>query len=54
LLTGTFLREGEDLRITYQLIDAKMERILGTGTVDLKYDNLLQVQDQVTEQVIQS
>lgn len=53
LLTGTFLREGEDLRITYQLIDVKMERILGTGTVDLKYDNLLRVQDQVAEQVIQ-
>jgi tetratricopeptide (TPR) repeat protein len=53
LLTSTFLREGEDLCITYQLIDVKMERILGTGTVDLKYYHLLRVQDQVAEQVIQ-
>jgi TolB-like protein len=53
LLTGTFLREGENLRVTYELIDAKTERILGTGTVDLKYDNLLRVQDQVAQQVIQ-
>jgi DNA-binding winged helix-turn-helix (wHTH) protein/TolB-like protein len=54
LLTGTFLREGQDLRITYQLIDVKSERVLGTGTVDLKYDNLLRVQDQVAQQVIQT
>jgi TolB-like protein len=28
LLTGTFLRDGEDLRITAQLIDVKTDKIL--------------------------
>jgi len=52
LLTGSFLRDGDNLRITYQLIEVKTEKILGRGTIDLKYDNLLRVQDQVAEQII--
>ena len=52
LLTGTFIREGEDLRITYQLIDGKTDKILGRGTIDLKYDKLLRVQDNVAQQII--
>ena len=53
LLTGTFIREGEDLRITYQLIDGKTDKILGRGTIDLKYDKLLRVQDNVAKRIIQ-
>ncbi len=53
LLTGSFIRDGDDLRITYQLIDAKSERIVGRGTIDLKYDKLLRVQDNVAQQIIQ-
>lgn len=52
LLTGNFIREGDDLRITYQLIDVKTDKILGQGTIDLKYDKLLTVQDQVAQQII--
>jgi TolB-like protein len=52
LLTGSFIREGENLRITYQLVDAKTEKILGQGVIDLKYDNLLTVQDKVSSQLI--
>jgi DNA-binding winged helix-turn-helix (wHTH) protein/TolB-like protein/Tfp pilus assembly protein PilF len=52
LLTGNFIREGRDLRITYQLVDAKTEKILGRDTINLKYDNLLAVQDKVVEQII--
>jgi DNA-binding winged helix-turn-helix (wHTH) protein/TolB-like protein/Tfp pilus assembly protein PilF len=52
LLTGSFLRDGDDLRITYQLIDVKSEAILGRGTIDLKYDNLLRVQDSVAAEII--
>ena len=52
LLTGSFIREGENLRITYQLLDAKTEKILGQGVMDLKYDNLLTVQDKVCSQLI--
>jgi DNA-binding winged helix-turn-helix (wHTH) protein/TolB-like protein/Tfp pilus assembly protein PilF len=53
LLTGSFIRDGDDLRITYQLIDAKSEKIVGRGTIDLKYDKLLRVQDNVAQQIIQ-
>jgi tetratricopeptide (TPR) repeat protein len=52
LLTGSFIRDGDNLRITYQLVDAKTERILGQGVIDLKYDNLLAVQDKVTSRLI--
>ncbi len=52
LLTGNFIREGDDLRITYQLIDLKTERILGKDTIDLKYDKLLTVQDNVAQQIV--
>jgi TolB-like protein/DNA-binding winged helix-turn-helix (wHTH) protein len=52
LLTGSFIRDGDNLRIMYQLVDAKTEKILGQGMIDLKYDNLLAVQDKVTSQLI--
>jgi DNA-binding winged helix-turn-helix (wHTH) protein/TolB-like protein len=53
LLAGSFIREGDNLRISYQLIDVKTEKILGRGMVDLKYDDLLRVQDTVATQIIQ-
>jgi len=52
LLTGTFLREGNNLRIACQLIDVKTENILWKGSFDLKYDKLLTVQDNVAQQII--
>lgn len=52
LLTGGFIRDGDNLRITYQLIDVKTEKFLGKGTIDLKYDNLLRVQDSVAGRII--
>jgi DNA-binding winged helix-turn-helix (wHTH) protein/TolB-like protein len=51
-LTGSFIRDGDNLRITYQLVDAKTEKIRSQGVIDLKYDNLLSVQDKVTSQLI--
>lgn len=52
LLTGNYIREGDELRITYQLIDVKADKILGKDTIDLKYDKLLSVQDNVARQII--
>ncbi|HEY7306892.1 MAG TPA: winged helix-turn-helix domain-containing protein [Bryobacteraceae bacterium] len=52
LLTGSFIREGDELRITYQLIDAKTDRILDRDTIDLKFERLLTVQDNVARQII--
>jgi DNA-binding winged helix-turn-helix (wHTH) protein/TolB-like protein/Tfp pilus assembly protein PilF len=52
LLTGNFMRDGDDLRITSQLVDVRTDRILWRGTFDLKYDKLLTVQDNVSQQII--
>ena len=52
LLTGTILRDGDDLRITCQLIDVRTQNILWKGGFDLKYEKLLTVQDGVADQII--
>ena len=52
LLTGNFIRDGDDLRITCQLVDVKTDNILWKGAFDLRYQRLLTVQDQVAEQII--
>ena len=52
LLTGTFIHDGDHLRITYQLIDVKTEKILGRDMIDRKYVNLFTVQDEVAQQII--
>jgi len=52
LLTGNYIRDGDDLRITCQLVDVKTRNILWKGAFDLRYQKLLTVQDQVSEQII--
>ncbi|MGB9199360.1 MAG: protein kinase [Terriglobales bacterium] len=52
LLTGTFLKDGDDLHITTQLIDVKADKILWRDAIDVKYDKLLTVQDRVAQQII--
>jgi eukaryotic-like serine/threonine-protein kinase len=53
LLTGTFIKDGDDLRITTQLIDVKPDKILWQDSFDTKFDKLLTVQDRVSELIIQ-
>ena len=52
LLAGTFIRDGDDLRITSQLIDVRTQNVLWRGTFDLKYKKLLTVQDTVAQQIV--
>jgi DNA-binding winged helix-turn-helix (wHTH) protein/TolB-like protein len=52
LLTGSFIRDGESLRVSYQLVDSRSNRIVRRGTMDLKYENMLAIQDNVSGQVI--
>jgi len=52
LLTGNFIRDGDRLRITYQLVDARANQILYTDTIDLKYDRLLTVHDDVSRRIV--
>ena len=53
LLTGSYIKDGNDLRITAQLIDVKPDRILWRDSIDVKYDKLLTVQDRVAQLIIQ-
>ena len=52
LLTGSFIKDGDDLRITTQLVDVKPDKIIWQDSIDLKYDKLLTVQDHVAQQII--
>jgi TolB-like protein len=52
LLTGAYLKDGDDLRITTQLIDARADRIIWRDTIDIKYEKLLTVEDRVARQII--
>jgi serine/threonine protein kinase/TolB-like protein len=52
LLTGSFLKDGDDLRIMAQLIDLKANRILWRDSIDVKYDKLLTVQDRVSQEIV--
>lgn len=47
LLTGSFLKDGDDLRINTQLVDVESNEILWRDTIDLKYEKLLTLQDRV-------
>src|SRR5262245_56691750 len=52
LLTGSFLKEGDDLRINLQLVDVAANQVLWSEPLNLKYDKLMTVQDRVTQEVI--
>ena len=52
LLTGSYMKDGDDLRITAQLVDVKPDKILWREAIDVKYDKLLTVQDRVAQQII--
>jgi TolB-like protein len=52
LLTGNFVREGDDLRITSELIDVRTQRILWKEAFDLKYEKLLTIQESVAQQIV--
>jgi serine/threonine protein kinase/tetratricopeptide (TPR) repeat protein len=52
LLTGSFMKDADQLRITTQLIDVSLDKILWQDVLDVKYDKLLTVQDRVSQQII--
>ncbi|MDR3698730.1 MAG: protein kinase [Candidatus Sulfopaludibacter sp.] len=52
LLTGAYLKDGDDLRITTQLIDVRADRVIWRDTIDIKYEKLLTVEDRVARQII--
>lgn len=53
LLTGTYIKDGDDLRITARLIGFNPDTVLWQNTLNVKYDKLLTVQDQVSRMIIE-
>lgn len=53
LLTGNYLKDGDDVRITAQLVDVAANKILWHETMDAKFAKILAVEDQVSLKVIQ-
>ena len=52
VLTGSFVKDGDDLRINTQLVDVKQMRMIWQDTIDIKYARLLSVEDHVAQQII--
>ncbi|MFN2576346.1 MAG: winged helix-turn-helix domain-containing protein [Pyrinomonadaceae bacterium] len=53
LVTGSFLRDGDNLRVTAQLVDINRGDVLWNETIDVKYEKLLTMEDRVAEQIIE-
>ena len=53
VLTGSFIRDGDNLRITTQLVDVKSDKILWQDLIDVKFDRLLTVQDRVSRKIVE-
>jgi DNA-binding winged helix-turn-helix (wHTH) protein/TolB-like protein/Tfp pilus assembly protein PilF len=51
VLTGNYIREGDRLRVSAELVDVAEGEVLWRETLDLRYDELLTVQDRVAESV---
>jgi len=53
LMTGTFIKEGNSLRVTVQLIDVNKGEIISRFPFETKYEKLVTVQDQVARNIIE-
>jgi DNA-binding winged helix-turn-helix (wHTH) protein/TolB-like protein len=52
LLIGTFLKNGSDLQVSAQLLNARTGEILWRDTMNLKYEQLSTSEDHVAQQII--
>ena len=52
LLIGTFLKDGSDLQVAAQLLNARTGEILWRDTLNLKYEQLSTIEDHVAQQII--
>jgi len=52
VLMGNYIKEGDRLRVTAELVDVAQGKVLWHDTLDVPYDQLLTVQDRVAESVL--
>lgn len=52
MLTGSYLRSGENFRVNAQLIDVANNEVLWQERIDLKFDNVIELQDRICDELI--
>jgi serine/threonine-protein kinase len=52
LVTGSFLKEDDNLQISAQLIDLKDNKVIWQDTWQLKYDKIITVQNRVSNEIV--
>ncbi len=52
ILSGSYLKAGEMFRVNVQLIDVLRNEILWQERIDLKFDNVIALQDKICEELI--
>jgi serine/threonine protein kinase len=52
ILSGSYLKAGEMFRVNVQLVDVSHNEILWQERIDLKFDNVIALQDRICEELI--
>ena len=52
ILTGSYLREGDQLRLSTELIDLKKNERLWNKTVQVSYDNVFKIQKDISDDIV--
>lgn len=52
ILSGSYLKAGDLFRVNVQLIDVQQNEILWQERIDLKFDNVITLQDKICEELI--
>jgi len=53
LMTGTFLKEGDSLRVTIQLVDVKRDAIMSKMPIETTWEKLATLQDKVARNIVE-
>lgn len=52
ILSGSYLKSGDAFRVTAQLIDAERNEVLWQERIDLKFDNVIELQDRICDELL--
>ncbi len=52
ILSGSYLKAGDTFRVNAQLVDVSRNEILWQERIDLKFDNVISLQDKICEELI--
>jgi serine/threonine protein kinase len=52
ILSGSYIRSGDNFRVNAQLIDVGRNEVLWQERIDLKFDNVIELQDRICDELI--